>query len=209
MRRISVRGTSTFSAATLGVIVLTLSTTAVGAPQAPDAVNESISPAAAAQVAANRELAARHRAVLAHAEQLKASKKAAHRRALHRKRVAANSRQASQRRQVAVRASRAAARPGSNRALGRRMAAARGWGDNQFVCLDRLWTAESGWSTSAHNASGAHGIPQAKPGGRMSSAGPDWATNPRTQIAWGLSYIAGRYGTPCVAYSSFQNKNWY
>jgi hypothetical protein len=40
-----------------------------------------------------------------------------------------------------------------------------GFSSDQFGCLDSLWTRESGWSVSAHNAySGAHGIPQALPG---------------------------------------------
>ena len=33
----------------------------------------------------------------------------------------------------------------------------------------------------------------------MASAGPDWETNPATQIKWGLGYIRDRYGSPCGA----------
>ena len=44
---------------------------------------------------------------------------------------------------------------------------------------------------------------------KMASAGADWATNPATQITWGLGYIAGRYGTPCGAWSHSQSKGWY
>lgn len=99
---------------------------------------------------------------------------------------------------------------GSARAIAKEMAAARGWGDDQFACLDKLWQRESGWSYKAHNSSsGAHGIPQALPGSKMASAGADWATNPATQIKWGLGYIKGRYATPCGAWSSFQSKGWY
>jgi hypothetical protein len=43
----------------------------------------------------------------------------------------------------------------------------------------------------------------------MASAGSDWATNPITQITWGLSYIAGRYGTPCAAWAQSRAANWY
>ena len=72
-----------------------------------------------------------------------------------------------------------------------------GWGQGQFGCLDSLWMKESGWSTSASNgSSGAYGIPQSLPGSKMSSAGPDWQTNPATQIKWGLGYIKERYGSP-------------
>ena len=44
--------------------------------------------------------------------------------------------------------------------------------------------------------SSAYGIPQALPGEKMASAGADWATNPETQIRWGLGYIRDSYGSP-------------
>ena len=43
----------------------------------------------------------------------------------------------------------------------------------------------------------------------MASAGADWRTNAATQIEWGLSYIAGRYGTPCGAWAHSEAYNWY
>ena len=95
-------------------------------------------------------------------------------------------------------------------AVGRLLAADRGWGAAQFDCLNSLWNKESGWRWNANNgASGAYGIPQALPGSKMSSAGSDWASNPITQIKWGLGYIAGRYGTPCGAWAQSQAVNWY
>jgi hypothetical protein len=95
-------------------------------------------------------------------------------------------------------------------AVGRVLAADRGWGDSQFSCLLSLWTKESGWRWNADNpGSDAYGIPQALPGSKMASAGSDWATNPITQITWGLSYIAGRYGTPCAAWAQSRAANWY
>ena len=94
--------------------------------------------------------------------------------------------------------------------IARQMVAARGWGADQFQCLDRLWEKESNWNPSATNSSsGAYGIPQALPGKKMASVGSDWRTNPATQITWGLDYIAGRYGTPCGAWAHSQAKNWY
>ena len=89
------------------------------------------------------------------------------------------------------------------------MVAARGWSDSEFNCLVALWNHESGWRTNAGNPSGVYGIPQALPGSKMASAGADWATNPATQITWGLGYISGRYGTPCSAYGHWQSNNWY
>ncbi|NYD87422.1 ubiquitin-like domain-containing protein [Cellulomonas oligotrophica] len=100
--------------------------------------------------------------------------------------------------------------PGSAQALGRSMAAQRGWGDDQFACLLALWNKESGWRWNAENASsGAYGIPQSLPGSKMATAGADWRTNPATQIEWGLGYIAGRYGTPCGAWAHSQDVGWY
>nr|WP_201469303.1 phospholipase [Microbacterium hydrocarbonoxydans] len=85
-----------------------------------------------------------------------------------------------------------------------------GWGDDQFSCLNSLWTKESGWNYQAYNSSGgATGIPQALPGSKMASAGNDWQTNAATQIAWGLGYISSVYGTPCSAWSHSQATNWY
>ena len=77
-----------------------------------------------------------------------------------------------------------------------------------FGCLLDLWNHESGWVYDAENASGAYGIPQALPGSKMASAGPDWQTNPATQIKWGLGYIKQLYGNPCGAWS-FEEANGY
>ena len=98
---------------------------------------------------------------------------------------------------------------GSAQQIAAGMVAARGWGSDQFSCLVSLWNKESGWRTTAANPSGAYGIPQALPGSKMASAGSDWRTNARTQITWGLGYIASVYGTPCSAWAHSQATNWY
>lgn len=96
------------------------------------------------------------------------------------------------------------------RSIAQSMVAARGWSDTEYQCLVSLWDRESGWNPYASNASsGAYGIPQALPGSKMASAGADWQTNPATQISWGLGYIAGRYGTPCAAWSHSNSTGWY
>jgi hypothetical protein len=85
-----------------------------------------------------------------------------------------------------------------------------GFGPDQFGCLDSLWTRESGWNPSADNpSSSAYGIPQALPGSKMASAGADWATNPATQIKWGLGYIQDRYGSPCGAWAHSESAGFY
>lgn len=98
---------------------------------------------------------------------------------------------------------------GTAQAIAYKMVKARGWGDNEFSCLVALWNRESGWRVNAANPSGAYGIPQALPGSKMASAGADWATNPATQITWGLGYITSRYGTPCGAWGQSQSAGWY
>ncbi len=85
-----------------------------------------------------------------------------------------------------------------------------GFSSSQFNCLESLWNRESGWRVNADNpSSSAYGIPQALPGSKMASAGSDWATNPATQIRWGLGYIKSRYGSPCGAWGHSQSHGWY
>jgi hypothetical protein len=129
-------------------------------------------------------------------------------------------------RAAAARASRSDNRPGANtpipdtpvdcmqysgnRRIGCSMLPGAGFSTGQMRCLEPLWTKESGWSTHASNSAGtAWGIPQALPGSKMSSAGPNWKDDAATQIKWGFGYIKGRYGTPCDAWAHFQGNNWY
>ncbi len=99
---------------------------------------------------------------------------------------------------------------GSPQQIATAMLGSFGWSASEFACLDPLWEHESGWSTTADNAgSGAYGIPQALPGSRMASAGPDWQTDAATQIKWGLEYIKDTYGSPCAAWDHEQATGWY
>ena len=84
------------------------------------------------------------------------------------------------------------------------------WGPGQFGYLNLLWDRESGWNPAAANpVSGAFGIPQALPAAKMASAGPDWATDPYTQIIWGVGYIRATYGTPQAAWAHELAYGWY
>jgi hypothetical protein len=94
-------------------------------------------------------------------------------------------------------------------AIAAQMVAARGWSQADMQAHVKLWTKESGWSTGAANPSGAYGIPQALPGSKMAAFGANWRTSATTQIAWGLNYIAGRYGNPCAAWAHSVADNWY
>lgn len=95
---------------------------------------------------------------------------------------------------------------GQAQALAHQLVLARGWDEGQFTCLVKLWQRESGWSVTAHNPSGAYGIPQALPGSKM---GPGWQSDANVQINWGINYIAGRYGTPCGAWAHSNATGWY
>jgi hypothetical protein len=100
--------------------------------------------------------------------------------------------------------------PGTAQAIAYKMLSTFGWSaSGQYGCLDNIWSRESGWRYNAENASGAYGIPQALPGSKMASAGPDWETDPATQIKWGLGYIQGRYGSPCNAWAFWESNSWY
>ncbi len=107
-------------------------------------------------------------------------------------------------------ASAAPAATGSPQQIAEAMLGSFGWSSGQFACLDPLWAHESGWSVTAYNpGTGAYGIPQAMPGGKMASAGPDWQTDAATQIRWGLEYIRDTYGSPCGAWAHEEATGWY
>ncbi|MGW5422631.1 aggregation-promoting factor C-terminal-like domain-containing protein [Streptomyces sp. NPDC003943] len=133
------------------------------------------------------------------------------------KKTAADKAEKERKEAEAERASRSALRDASSfaaqgsysisdvKAMARQMMA----GD-QFTCFSNIVSHESGWNYRATNASsGAYGLVQALPGSKMASAGADWQTNPATQIKWGLSYMNGRYGSPCGAWSFWQANRWY
>lgn len=225
MNRVSVRGFG-MAAAIVAAGSLAAGATASAAqtttaqPSAPQAgVSIADVELMAATLPASRELRlvrdARFDGVLlvkqqqARALALRAAPKVAAARAAAAKVAAAKAKRAA----AAQRATRTVVRPiapGSARAIGAQMVAARGWSTAQFVCLDNIWTRESNWRVHAYNPNGgAYGIPQAQPGSKLASAGSDWRDNAATQIRWGLSYIAGRYGTPCSAWAFWQDHHWY
>ena len=87
---------------------------------------------------------------------------------------------------------------------------AHGWAASEMQCLQKLWTKESDWKTTATNpSSGAYGVVQSLPAEKMASAGADYRTNYRTQINWGLKYVQDRYGSPCGALNFHYANNWY
>lgn len=93
----------------------------------------------------------------------------------------------------------------ANQRLGQQMMLSAGWGMDQWPSLQALWMQESGWNANAVNpSSGASGIPQALGHGNVFGLGDAPA-----QIAWGLNYIRGRYGSPAAAEAHEKSFNWY
>jgi hypothetical protein len=85
-----------------------------------------------------------------------------------------------------------------------------GYGANQYSCFNNIIMRESMWNIHATNSgSGAYGIPQALPGSKMASAGPDWRNNAGTQILWGIHYMKATYGSPCGAWAFKSSHGWY
>jgi hypothetical protein len=122
----------------------------------------------------------------------------------------AQQQQAQQQAQPSAASQAAPAPSGSPQQIAMGMLGSYGWSSSQFSCLDSLWNLESGWNVYATNpSSGAYGIPQALPGSKMASAGPDWQSDAATQIRWGLGYIQALYGSPCGAWAHEEADGWY
>jgi len=80
------------------------------------------------------------------------------------------------------------------------------YNDNQFKCLEKLWTKESNWRSNAYNkvkvmGKNAGGIPQ------ILGLSPDVPAT--RQIDRGFAYIIYRYGSPCKALKFHERKGWY
>jgi hypothetical protein len=186
---------------------------AVGTPAGYEVELSEIRTAAAAgyrrTIAERRAAAARAaaaRAAAARAAAARAAARAAAAKAAAAKAAAANAAAAN----AAATPAAAPASSGSPQQIAESMLASYGWSQSQFSCLDPLWNEESGWNVYAANpSSGAYGIPQALPGSRMATAGPDWESDATTQIRWGLNYIQSTYGSPCSAWAHEQADGWY
>lgn len=85
---------------------------------------------------------------------------------------------------------------------------AAGISESDFQYVDYIIGRESGWRVNASNGR-TWGLCQALPGGKMSSAGADWQTNPVTQLKWCSGYASGRYGGWAGAYNAWLQKHWW
>jgi hypothetical protein len=99
--------------------------------------------------------------------------------------------------------------PAANAALARRMMPA--WGSGmEWYNWNQLEMSEAGWNQFARNpSSGAYGIPQALPPGKMGAAANPPQSNPAAQISWMIGYIKSVYGDPVNANAHEQAFHWY
>lgn len=87
---------------------------------------------------------------------------------------------------------------------------AAGIADSDFGYVDYIISHESGWNYHAVNrSSGAYGLPQSLPAGKLASAGADWRDNPVTQLRWAHNYAVGRYGSWEAAYHFWTVNHWW
>lgn len=87
---------------------------------------------------------------------------------------------------------------------------AAGISDSDFGYVDYIISHESGWNYHAVNrSSGAYGLPQSLPAGKLASAGADWRDNPVTQLRWANNYAVGRYGSWEAAYYFWTVNHWW
>ena len=184
--------------------LVSFATTQYGLAQRQTSYESAAAKAAVAKAAAQKAAAARAAAAKAAAAKAAAAKAAAQQAAQQQ----AAQQQAAQ--QTTAPQPAASAPSGSPQQIAEQMLSQFGWSSGQFSCLQPLWALESGWNIYASNpGSGAYGIPQALPGSKMASAGPDWQSDAATQIRWGLTYIQGTYGSPCAAWSHEEADGWY
>ncbi|MFJ4266199.1 hypothetical protein ACIPY1_06530 [Paenarthrobacter nicotinovorans] len=163
--------------------------------------------AAADKAAADQAAAAQAAAEKAAADQAAAEKAAADAAA---KQAADAAAAAAAEAAAAAAAPKAVDDPAAAKAYAASILGSYGWSASEMTALNTLWEKESGWRTTATNASsGAYGIVQSLPAGKMASAGADWQTNYQTQIKWGLNYIKERYGSPSAALAFHLANNWY
>ena len=85
-----------------------------------------------------------------------------------------------------------------------------GWSTEDYNSAVNIIIKESGFNpNSVNNKSGACGLFQAYPCSIAVKQYPDYKTNYKSQIEWGLNYIKGRYKTPTKAWEFWLQHKWY
>ena len=87
---------------------------------------------------------------------------------------------------------------------------ANGWNTNDYNAIVNIIIKESGFNiNSVNRSSGACGLFQAYPCKKAIKQYPDYMTNYKSQIDWGINYIKSRYTTPTKAWKFWQEHKWY
>nr|WP_308309460.1 transglycosylase SLT domain-containing protein [Streptomyces sp. CHD11] len=232
MSRMSVRGFAVASATAVTAVGSVVGVASGSVAQNNDAEATASGPTLLADIPAGQQAQVQTASLTQQAETMaiaadagakkdaeEAARKAAAETAVAKKKEAAEKaeQEAKERAEAKAAASRAATRDASSfatqasytiaevQAMARQMVPA-----DQFQCFSDIVQRESSWNYTADNpTSDAYGLVQALPGSKMSSAGADWATNPATQIKWGLGYMNDRYGSPCDAWTFWQANHYY
>ena len=85
-----------------------------------------------------------------------------------------------------------------------------GWSSSDYEATVNILIKESGINpNSVNKSSGACGLFQAHPCKKAIKQYPDYMTNYKSQVKWGLNYIKGRYKTPSNAWEFWQQHKWY
>jgi hypothetical protein len=86
---------------------------------------------------------------------------------------------------------------------------AAGISESDFGYVDYIIGHESGWVCTKYNyaGSGAYGLGQAYPAGKMAGYGSDYMTNPVTQLKWANAYALSRYGSWANAYAHWLSRH--
>ena len=85
-----------------------------------------------------------------------------------------------------------------------------GWSSSDYEATVNILIKESGINpNSVNKSSGACGLFQAHPCKKAIKQYPDYMTNYKSQVKWGLNYIKDRYKTPSNAWKFWQEHKWY
>ena len=85
-----------------------------------------------------------------------------------------------------------------------------GWSSADYEATVNILIKESGINpNSVNRSSGACGLFQAHPCKKAIKQYPDYMTNYKSQVKWGLNYIKDRYKTPSKAWKYWQQYHSY
>ena len=85
-----------------------------------------------------------------------------------------------------------------------------GWLTSDYNAICNIIIKESSFNiNSVNKKSGACGLFQAYPCSKAIKEYPDYMTNYKSQVDWGIKYIKQRYETPKKAWEFWEEHHWY